>query len=263
MTEHGSGPGPGSPRPARPGLDRRTAEQLLRRDPAVHGQAPQLAALLEAAAAPGNPRELAGRSAAVAAFRDVRRPGPAFPGHRRRSARSRLARLLTLKAAVGLALATGGVALAAATGALPGTPQLAEPLPGTNAPAVTSSPTDDKNRTPRSTQPAAAPASSETTCPPGGTGGETAKPPAGWPTGRPAPPPPGAPEIKSAVCVRVSPSVSLSPSALPSFPPQGGQPPAGGAVPGGGSGDCREACPPPGGDDREHPEYPPPPMPPG
>jgi hypothetical protein len=79
------------------------------------GQDP-LTAFLAAAAAPAHEDELAGEEAAVAAFRRARLASPS----RRRPM---FARLLTVKAAVALGLATtaiGGVALAAASGTLPG-----------------------------------------------------------------------------------------------------------------------------------------------
>jgi hypothetical protein len=255
MTAHGSGPAARAPRPAHPGPDRRATEQLLRRDPAARRNSPQLAALLDAAAAPGRPGELAGRSAALAAFRDGRRLPVAIPGHRRRSARSRLARLLTLKVAVGLAVASGSVALAAATGALPGTPYQAGPPAGPKAPAIIASPNGNKDAATRATRASAAPSSAEKSCTANTAGFETLKPPAGAVGDQPAPPPPtDQPEIKSGGCVRVSPTAS--PSALPSFPPQGDQLPPGGSAPS--AGQCHDACPPPGGD-RHGAGYPPPP----
>ncbi|HEY0001603.1 MAG TPA: hypothetical protein VGB74_14190 [Actinoplanes sp.] len=267
MTAHGSGPRAGTPRPAHPGPARHAAEQLLRRDPAARGLSPQLAALLDAAAAPARPGELVGRSAAVAAFRDGRLHAAAIPVHRRRSARSRLARMLALKTAIGLAMATGGVALAAATGTLPGTPRLAEPSPGTHAPSVTSSPADDKTDTPLIAPADTAPAASPTSCPTAdGNTGATGKPPAGGPTARPAPPPPAQQQLKMASCVPASPSVAPagSPSPSGSFPPPGGQQPPGGAAPTGGAGDCRDQCPPPADrDDQGRPPGPPPAMPAG
>lgn len=114
-------------------IDRRTAERLLDRARAgrLAGGDP-LVDLLALAAAPAGRDELAGESAALAAFRAAR-PVPADRSRRRSMIKTALAKVLTLKAAAVLAAtAAGGVALAASTGALP------NPLNGTtqSAPGV-------------------------------------------------------------------------------------------------------------------------------
>ena len=114
-------------------IDRRTAERLLDRARAGRpaGGDP-LVDLLALAAAPAGRDELAGESAALAAFRAAR-PVPADRPRRRSMIKTTLAKVLTLKAAAVLAAtAAGGVALAASTGALP------NPLNGTtqSAPGV-------------------------------------------------------------------------------------------------------------------------------
>lgn len=98
-------------------IDRRTAEQLLRGQPA---QADALSDLLSAAAAPTTAGEFAGEQAALAAFRAAH-PTPVLQPRRGSMIKTTLAKLLTVKiaaAAVG-AVAVGGVAVAAATGTLP------------------------------------------------------------------------------------------------------------------------------------------------
>jgi hypothetical protein len=96
-------------------IDPTIAERLLR-DRA--GGPPPLVELLAAAAAPGRESELGGEQSAVVAFRMAQRAAPATASGP--SARSRWARFVTVKvAAVGLAIATAGVALAAGTGVLP------------------------------------------------------------------------------------------------------------------------------------------------
>jgi hypothetical protein len=104
--------------------DEAAAEQLLA---GFGGGHRRLAELLSAASAPARPGELAGEEAAVAAFRSAVPAVAALPvSHRRRSARPRWARLLTVKVGgAALVLAAGGVAVAAGTGVLPG------PLVGT------------------------------------------------------------------------------------------------------------------------------------
>ncbi|MGE5290745.1 MAG: hypothetical protein ACM3ML_26850 [Micromonosporaceae bacterium] len=105
-------------------LNRQTAEQLLRGQPAgtptggpVGTDA--LAGLLAAAAAPARSHELAGKKEALAAFRAARL-SPATQLRRRPMIGTSIARVLTLKvAAAAAALAAGGVALAAGTGHLP------------------------------------------------------------------------------------------------------------------------------------------------
>ncbi len=100
-------------------LDRDTAERLLRGRPTGAAAASDaLADLLMAAAAPARDHELAGEEEALAAFR-VARLTPATQPRRREMIKSGIAKALTLKLALAAA-ATGGVALAASTGHLPG-----------------------------------------------------------------------------------------------------------------------------------------------
>lgn len=102
-------------------IGRSTAEQILRGEPAGSQAGPDvLVDLLAAAAAPAAPGELAGERAALAAFRAARLT-PVHEPRRRQMIKTTLAKLLTVKAAAGIAAATaaGGVAFAASTGALP------------------------------------------------------------------------------------------------------------------------------------------------
>ena len=100
-------------------VDRRTAEQLLRGAPADESDA--LAGLLAAAAAPPRDGELGGEPAAVTAFLEAAQhahaPRPRSPS----MIKTMVAKLLTAKVAAAAAaiFAVGGVATAAATGALP------------------------------------------------------------------------------------------------------------------------------------------------
>jgi hypothetical protein len=100
------------------GIGGRTAEDLL---DGADGASPYplLAATLRAAAGPTRPGELAGRQAAVAAFR-LAVADAAGPAGRRSRIRRPVLRL-TLRAAVvaAVVLGTGGVAVAASTGAIP------------------------------------------------------------------------------------------------------------------------------------------------
>jgi hypothetical protein len=104
------------------GIDRITAERLLRGDTGGASVGPDaLADLLAAAAAPGRPDELAGESAALTAFRQAR---PDLVGQPRRGSMIKvvLAKALTAKIAMVAAAAVavgGGTAVAAATGHLP------------------------------------------------------------------------------------------------------------------------------------------------
>ncbi|HEV2088670.1 MAG TPA: hypothetical protein VGR21_10190 [Cryptosporangiaceae bacterium] len=100
-------------------LDRATAEQLLRGDPADAGvDAERLQLLLSAAAGPPRHHELAGERTAVAAFRRAQ-VSPSVATHRR--PRTLFGRLVRVKLAAAAAVAAmGGVAFAASTGALPG-----------------------------------------------------------------------------------------------------------------------------------------------
>ena len=124
-------------------MDRNNAEWLPSSDArhAADTSAP-LAHLLALAAAPSQPHELVGEEAAVAAFRRSD-PAPARGSGRR----ALLAKLLTVKVTAALAVtAVGGVAVAAATGALPevpvasgisprATPPVAPPPPPATRPA--------------------------------------------------------------------------------------------------------------------------------
>jgi hypothetical protein len=100
-------------------ISARAAEDLLS---GAHVATPhtRLAATLRAAAGPTRPGELAGRQAAMAAFQRAW-AHPAESPQRRSIVRTALLKLLTFKAAVvaAVVIGTGGVALAAGTGALP------------------------------------------------------------------------------------------------------------------------------------------------
>jgi hypothetical protein len=100
-------------------IDRATAEALLSGVPAARRDAGPLGALLAAAAASGRPEELADWPAAVAAFRAAHaQPATSRRGQSR--TKIRLTKLFTVKvAAFAAAAATGGMALAATSGALP------------------------------------------------------------------------------------------------------------------------------------------------
>lgn len=104
-------------------FDRHAAEQLLRGETAASVEAEALAELLGAAAGPPGAEELAGESAALAAFRAARLD-PALQPRRRSMIKTALAGLLTAKILVpAVAAATvGGVALATATG-IPSSPE--------------------------------------------------------------------------------------------------------------------------------------------
>lgn len=92
------------------GLDPRSAEQLLAGGPAPDAP-PGLAALLAAASGPARPEETAGEDAAVAAFIAAR------PAHRRALSRRIVIKVVTITA---ILAGSGGVAIAAGTGHLPG-----------------------------------------------------------------------------------------------------------------------------------------------
>jgi len=112
-------------------ISARTAEDLLSGTD-VDARYLRLAAVLRAAAGPTRPGELAGRRQAVAAFHGARRNPAPYP--RRQSMRAALLKLLTIKAAVvgAVVVGTGGVALAASTGALPN-PLHSHPAPAASA----------------------------------------------------------------------------------------------------------------------------------
>jgi hypothetical protein len=113
-------------------INARVAEDLL--DGAgVDARHRRLAAALRAAAAPTRPGELAGRQQALAAFhRALKHPAPS--SRRPSMIKSALLKLLTLKAAAvaAVVVGTGGVALAASTGALPN-PLSSHPVPAASA----------------------------------------------------------------------------------------------------------------------------------
>ncbi|MGI8334717.1 hypothetical protein ACRYCC_32600 [Actinomadura scrupuli] len=101
-------------------IDRETAERLLRGGSALPPDGSEaLAGLLAAAAAPAQAGELAGESAALAAFWETSRS--ASSSQVRPGFRSTVARFLTVKAAAAAVALTafGGAALAAGAGALP------------------------------------------------------------------------------------------------------------------------------------------------
>jgi hypothetical protein len=112
-------------------ISARTAEDLLNGTD-VDARYVRLAAVLHAAAGPTRPGELAGRQRAVTAFHCARRNPAPFP--RRQAMRTALLKLLTVKAAVvgAVVVGTGGVALAASTGALPN-PLHSHPVPAASA----------------------------------------------------------------------------------------------------------------------------------
>jgi hypothetical protein len=118
----------------RPGrLDAAAAERLLAGEDVGFAD---LSHLLAAASAPARPEELAGETGALVAFRYAALGASGGP-RRRSTAKPMWARLASVKvAAIAVALATTGVALAAGTGVLP-TPFKADPP--TAAPDRTSS----------------------------------------------------------------------------------------------------------------------------
>ena len=121
-------------------IDRRTAERLLRGAPVDVPDA--LAGLLAAAAAPPRDGELGGEPAVLAAFEAARHvpiPPPRSPS----MIKLTFAKLLTAKVAAAAAaiFAVGGVATAAATGALPLPAGGSAPATSTSShPAATGSP---------------------------------------------------------------------------------------------------------------------------
>lgn len=97
----------------------REAEELLTGVPTGAGR-DELVRLLAAAAAPGRPHELAGESAAVAAFSSASRQPPATLRRARPAHAWTLTRAVAVKVAAGVAaLFLGVAALAAETGHLP------------------------------------------------------------------------------------------------------------------------------------------------
>ena len=114
-------------------VDRRTAERLLDSAAAGRPVGPEpLVRLVRAATVPGQAGELAGEDRAVTAFR-VAQLAPVNV-QRQRTLKATLAKLVTVKiAALAGALAIGGVALAAGTGALPNLPHVG---PASHGPSV-------------------------------------------------------------------------------------------------------------------------------
>jgi len=115
-------------------MDRTTAEQFLQGDRAtLNAGHPRLAELLAAASASAHPAELAGESAAMAAFTAARHSPPS-PARRPSMIQLAIAKILTIKVAAiaGIACASvGGVALAANAGVLPA--PISSHLPGAHS----------------------------------------------------------------------------------------------------------------------------------
>lgn len=111
-------------------LDRSTAERLLAGDQATTDTNADtaiatLAVVLRAAAAPARPHEFAGEHTALAAYSEPADLGPVPETRRPSMLKSALAKVLTVKAAIVVAVVgASGVALAASTDSLPwaGTP---------------------------------------------------------------------------------------------------------------------------------------------
>src|SRR6202042_593158 len=126
-------------------ISRKAAEQLLGGAVVPGAGSDSLSRVLAAAAAPGHEPELAGEAKAVAAFQTRHLVSVTTP-RRGQMIKSPVAKLLTAKAlAAALAVfVTGGVALAASTGALSGptssqpsgTGQPASPPPATSSPGA-------------------------------------------------------------------------------------------------------------------------------
>jgi hypothetical protein len=120
-------------------ISARTAEDLLN-GAGVDAEHQRLAQVLRAVAGPAQPGELAGRQDALAAFGRARlRPDPL---QRRQSMiKTAVVKLLTVKAVAvaALVVGTGGVALAASTGALP------NPLGDHPSPAASSGQSDSSH----------------------------------------------------------------------------------------------------------------------
>ena len=102
-------------------IGRRSAEQLLSGHGGPDAEHDRLAGVLAAAAGPARDSELGGEHAAVAAF-EAHHLVSATTSRRGQMIKSPLAKLLTAKviAASVAVFATGGVAVAASTGALTG-----------------------------------------------------------------------------------------------------------------------------------------------
>ena len=120
-----------------------TTEQLLDGGPGPAG----LHQLLAAAAGPGTASELAGETAAVAAFVDAPRasPLPSAPPRRPSMLSTALSKILAAKALAAVVLlagATGGVALAATVSDAPSSPS-DDQTTVTSTPTATPAPSDD------------------------------------------------------------------------------------------------------------------------
>lgn len=103
-------------------LDRAAAERLLRRAvPVPDAGTERLVVVLAAASAPGRARELGGEGAALLAFRQVGPGAAATAAPPAGAGAARASRLVVKLVAVvaGIVVATGGIALAAGTGAIP------------------------------------------------------------------------------------------------------------------------------------------------
>lgn len=127
-------------------ITRKAAEQLLDGLPGASGDHDQLVRVLAAAAASGREDELAGEALAMAAF-EARHRLPVTTSRREQLIRSPLRRILTAKALVTAALVavigTGGVALAASTGAFSASTQAHPAHVGQSSSAgATSAPSD-------------------------------------------------------------------------------------------------------------------------
>jgi hypothetical protein len=113
-------------------ISARTAEDLLD-GTGADARHPRLVATLRAAAGPPQAGELAGRQQAVAAFNRARQD-PVVCQRRPSMIKTTLLKLLTVKAATiaAVVVGTGGVALAASTGAIPN-PLNNHPVPAASA----------------------------------------------------------------------------------------------------------------------------------
>ena len=179
-------------------ISRSAAELLL--DGHAGSDPDHLARVLAAAAAPARDSELAGEQMAVAAFESNRLVPLATP---QKEHKTMLAKLLTAKVILTsmAALGTGGVALAASTGALPGT----------------------GSATVNTSQPAAVPTQMSTAIP--GSGGGATSVPTTAPSTRASSGtgtrPPLVPSPTTSASATTSPSATASPSATSQSLPQG------------------------------------------
>ena len=159
------------------GINRETAEHFL--DGTGGMDSGQLARILAAAAAPGHDTELAGEEAAVTAFQ-AHHLTPVSTSRRGQMIKTPLARLLTAKVlTAAAALATGGAALAASTGALtghsptpvhPGASQYPGTVQASPATQLATAPGQTGSPSPGSTIPAVPPATTQAPPPCVGSG---------------------------------------------------------------------------------------------